>query len=105
MDIDQSGTYKYVLLRLQSRESKDRSKLLVRGGHIAGYHRDIVQSEQQLHASNEVEVSSLLASFQIVCMRPHMLTQLDAAEHKKDTAVFRTAVVLTPLQYMYRWNA
>ena len=75
VDIDQSGTYKYVLLRLQSRECKDRSKLLVRGRRSAGYHRDIVQAEQQVHASDEFEVSSLLARFQVfLCGVTHILS-------------------------------
>ncbi len=65
VDIDQSGIYKYVLLRLQNRQSKDQSRLLVRGRQSAGYHRDIVQSEQQLHTREDTEVS-LVPAFLLV---------------------------------------
>lgn len=56
--IDQGGTYKYVLLRLQSLQSNEHSQLLVRGSRKAGYHRDIVHSEQQLLANDDYKVST-----------------------------------------------
>lgn len=59
VEIDQGGTYKYVLLRLQSRQNQECSKLLVRGSQTAGYHRDIMQSEQQNHSIEEIKVSTV----------------------------------------------
>lgn len=58
VEIDQGGTYKYVLLRLQSLQSKEHSQLLVRGSRKAGYHRDIVHSEQHLLANDDCKVST-----------------------------------------------
>ena len=58
VNIDQGGTYKYVLLRLQSSQSKEHSQLLVRGSRNAGYHRDIVHSEQQLLENDDRKVST-----------------------------------------------
>ena len=60
VEIDRSGTYKYVLLRLQSTDSTGSSKLLVRGSQQAGYHRDVVQMAQQACAGGEGQVSILL---------------------------------------------
>ena len=60
VEIDRNGTYKYVLLRLQSTESTASSRLLVRGTQQAGYHRDVVQMAQQACAGGEGQVSTLL---------------------------------------------
>ncbi len=58
VEIDQDGTYKYVLLRLESLQSKEQSQLLVRGSQRAGYHRDIVRLEQELLANDDCKVST-----------------------------------------------
>ena len=57
VEIDRSGTFKYVLLRLQSLKSTGSSRLLVRGSQQAGYHRDVVQMAQQACAVGEGQVS------------------------------------------------
>lgn len=57
MSIDEGGTYKYVLLRMQSPESSDCSRLLVRGSQQAGYHRDVVHSaEEEVHGGEKAQV-------------------------------------------------
>ena len=76
VEIDQSGTYKYVLVRVQSRQSRHCSKLLVRGRQTAGYHRDIVQAEQRLLANEQVEVSLLRAQCKVMHAIVSLLTML-----------------------------
>ena len=66
--IDRSGTYKYVLLRLQSMESAGSSRLLVRGSQQAGYHRDVVQMAQQACAGGEGQVDILLLAADLLLL-------------------------------------
>ncbi len=55
VDVDESGTYKYVLLRLQSK-SNSMSRLLVRGNKQAGYHQDILELAQEVDADDDSQV-------------------------------------------------
>ena len=75
--IDENGTYKYVLLRLQSMESSGSSRLLVRGSQQAGYHRDVVHMAQEACAGGEGQVSMVFLAADPLCsMR---LTDMPAA--------------------------
>lgn len=54
--MDEDGTFKYVLLRLQLRADPSRSRLLVRGNARAGYHRDVLALSQELDADADCQV-------------------------------------------------
>lgn len=55
MEIDEDGTYKYVLLRLES-NSSSRSRLLVRGKCRAAYHKDVLELAEALDADEDSQV-------------------------------------------------
>ncbi len=57
VDIDEHGTYKYVLLRLESKNSSE-SRLLVRGNCRAGYHKDVLELAEEVDADSESQVRS-----------------------------------------------
>lgn len=57
VDIDEHGTYKYVLLRLESKNSGE-SRLLVRGNCRAGYHKDVLELADELDADKDSQVDS-----------------------------------------------
>ena len=63
VEIDGDGTFKYVLLRLQSRGDASLSRLLVRGNARAGYHRDVLERSQELDADADCQVC--LASLEL----------------------------------------
>ncbi|KAK9904943.1 hypothetical protein WJX75_006102 [Coccomyxa subellipsoidea] len=55
VDIDERGTYKYVLLRLTSKSSS-QSRLLVRGNGRAGYHKNVLDLAQEIDADDDSQV-------------------------------------------------
>lgn len=57
VDIDEHGTYKYVLLRLESKDSSE-SRLLVRGNCRAGYHKDVLELANEMDADSTSQVRS-----------------------------------------------
>ena len=57
VDIDSSGTFKYVLIRLYHKD--DSSKLLVRGYAWADYHDDIYQKTLECALSEEMDTECL----------------------------------------------
>ncbi|CAL8464400.1 g3935 [Coccomyxa elongata] len=58
VDIDEHGTYKYVLLRLESKDSSE-SRLLVRGNCRAGYHKDVLELANELDADSTSQLVPL----------------------------------------------
>ena len=56
VDVDEDGTFKYVLLRLQSKGDPSLSRLLVRGNACAGYHRDVLELSRELDGDADCQV-------------------------------------------------
>ena len=57
VEVDEDGTFKYMLLRLQcSSGSPGRNRLLVRGSTRAGYHRDVLARCRELDAHDGSQV-------------------------------------------------
>lgn len=85
VEIDEDGTFKYVLLRLESTAAGERhSRLLVRGSRRAAYHRDILEQAKESDADADSQVDlelSLLSGVQnaagiYVCTQPYDIHSL-----------------------------
>jgi hypothetical protein len=57
VDIDEDGTFKYMLLRLVSKgAAQPKSRLLVRGSCRAAYHRDVLELALEVETDSECTV-------------------------------------------------